>query len=143
MAHSAGEVTSRGLLEHRIDHHGVRTDLHHRASIDREMTEMQRLSKAVRQNITFLFRHQAVHQTCDLGVARRHPGDTGRRQVLLQGLEQQHEIPHRKHVVFHEQPQVRDGRDRLRQRMTVQLHQFRVPAPSNPENHPDAGHPPR
>jgi hypothetical protein len=35
--------------------------------------------------------------------------------VLLQGLEQQHEIPDGETVVFHEQPQVRDGRDCLRQ----------------------------
>ena len=63
MAHSAGEVTSRGLLEHRIDHHGVSTDLHHRAPIDREMTEMQRLSKAL-TSATHALRLSPVGNLC-------------------------------------------------------------------------------
>ena len=142
MEKCAGQIAACSFLEDCIDHCGVRPDFPHCTAVDSEMGQMQRSSEAVGQHITFLFSYKGVDQARNLRVGRRYPGHTAWSKLLLQSLEQQHEIPHRKHVVFHEQPQVRDGRDRLRQRMTVQLHQLRVPAPSNPENHPDAVHPP-
>ena len=77
MAHSAGEVTSRGLLEHCIYHCSVRIDLHHREPVNREMGEMERPPEVFGQKITFLFRHQAVHQASNLGMSRWHPRHAG------------------------------------------------------------------
>ena len=79
------------------------------------MGEMERSPEFFGQKITFLFYYQAVHKASNLGMSRWHPRHAGRRQMLLQGLEQQHEIPDGEHVVFHEQPQVHDGLDCLRQ----------------------------
>ena len=143
MAQSPVPITAGCLLEHRIDHCGVRADLLHRSAVDREMGQVHGPAKGVGEQIALLLRHKAVDQTGHLRMGWRHPWHPARSQMLLQGLQQLHEIPHCENVVFHEQPQASNRVDRQWQRVTLQLHQLTAQALSGQGNHRAWDHPPR
>ena len=122
MTHGTREISSHRLDENGINHAGIGMDFIHRPPIDGEMTEMQGTAEMIRQAIAFLLGHKAVDQAGKARVAWRGPGCTGWGEMLLQRLEQQHEIPHREDVMFNEQPQMSDGVNRLGERMTLKIH---------------------
>ena len=66
---------------------------------------------AVRINIRLLPDHDVVDQTRRPGVVRREPRHVCARQVLLQPLQERHEIPDGEDMIFHESLQILDGSD--------------------------------
>jgi hypothetical protein len=49
--------------------------------------------------------HDFVNQSRYLGMGRRQPGNVDTAQVMLERLEQRHEIPHREDMVLHKDSQ--------------------------------------
>ena len=72
---------------------------------------------AIGADIGFLAEHDLIDQLCGLTVSRRQPRDLDTCEVALQSLEKRHEIPNRKDVGLHKDPQRLDIADRCKYRM--------------------------
>ena len=63
---------------------------------------------AVGTDIGLLANHDIIDQARGLGIVSRKPRHFDARHVLLKPLQQRHEIPDRKDVIFHESPEIGD-----------------------------------
>ena len=66
---------------------------------------------AIRIDIRLLADHDVVDQAGGPRVFRREPRHFCARQVLLQPLQERHEIPDGEDMIFHESSQILDGSD--------------------------------
>ena len=82
-------------------------DVPHGAEIEIEVTDIG----AVRIDIGLLADHDIIDQARGPCIVRREPRHSDARHVLLQPLQQRHEIPDREHMIFHEAPEIGGGND--------------------------------
>ena len=75
---------------------------------------------AVGTDVGLLADHNVIDQARGLCIVRREPRHRDARHVLLKALQQRHEIPDRKDVIFHEAPEIGDGSDVRVNRMVQQ-----------------------
>jgi hypothetical protein len=75
---------------------------------------------AVGTDIGLFADHDVIDQACGLCIVRREPRDPDTGHVLLKALQQRHEIPDRKNVIFHEAPEIGNGSDMRVDRMVQQ-----------------------
>jgi hypothetical protein len=65
-------------------------------------------------DVGFLAEHDLIDQLRCLTVSRRQPRDLDTCEVALQSLDKRHEVPNRKNVRLHENPQGVDVADRCK-----------------------------
>ena len=102
-----GGAVSEGALE-MLEACRIGADLPHCSKVKFEMT----YGFSIGADIGFLAEHDLIDQLRGLTVARRQPRDLDTCEVALQSLEKRHEIPNRKDVRLHENPQRGDIADR-------------------------------
>jgi hypothetical protein len=91
----------------RVELAGAGADVRHGAEVEIEVADIG----AVRIDIRLLADHDVVDQARSPCVVRREPRHFCARQVLLQPLQERHEIPNGEDMIFHESPQILDGSD--------------------------------
>jgi hypothetical protein len=71
------------------------------------MAEMARATQFTGQTVALFLADQAMDIAHEHGMGGRHPGRALGGQMMLERLEEKHEIPDRKDVVLHEELQIR------------------------------------
>ena len=92
-------------------------DVPHGAEVESEVAD----KRAVGTDIGLFADHDIIDQARGLCIIRREPGYFNARHVLLKPLQQRHEIPDRKNMVFHESPEIGDRTDVRVNRMVQKL----------------------
>ena len=114
----------QGYFDRQADQHertellelaGAGADVLHGAEVESEVADI----RAVGADIGLFADHYIIDQARGLCIVRREPRDPDARHVALKPLQQRHEIPDRKNVIFHEAPQIGDGTD-LRIKRVIQ-----------------------
>ncbi|CAK6692360.1 hypothetical protein MNNICLKF_01208 [Synechococcus sp. CBW1107] len=95
-----------GYGEDSIDRSGICADFLHGSAIDREMAQMNRTTELCWKAVALLFRNKRIDQSGDTWMLRRQPRRAGGGDLMLQGLQKQHEVPDCKDMMLHEQSQL-------------------------------------
>ena len=82
-------------------------DVLHGAEVESEVADI----RAVGIDIGLLADHDVIDQARGLCIVRREPRHPDARHILLKSLQQRHEIPDGKNVIFHKAPEIGDGND--------------------------------
>ena len=91
-------------------------DVAHGAEVEIEVADIG----AIGIDIRLLADHDVIDEAGGPCIVRREPRHSGARHVLLEPLQQRHEIPDGKDVIFHESPEIGDGSDVSIERMVEQ-----------------------
>ena len=91
----------------RVELAGAGADVRHGPEVELEVADIG----AIRIDIRFLADDDVVDQARSPGVVSREPRHSCARQILLQPLQERHEIPDGEDMIFHESPQILDRSD--------------------------------